>query len=206
MQYRGKSAMKKLFKFGCGSIAALFILVIIIGVFGETDNQTSEKETNNTSEVKQETIDKQPQESQIQEKEEKKEVGIGEELTVGDVIFKVNSMKEVSSISAADGFMKYTPDAEGAVFLKINVTVKNNGSEMIQTDSGYFKLISSDGTEYSPSTIIVADENYFTFEGINPGLALTGNVVFEVPKGLTGLDLRVQTGFWGTKTGLIRLN
>lgn len=102
--------------------------------------------------------------------------------------------------------MKYKPDAEGAVFLNVNVTVRNDGTELINTDSSFFKLISSNGAEYSPSSIIVADDKYFTYEGINPGLALTGNVVFEVPPGLTGLDLKVQTGFWGTETGMINLN
>ena len=193
--------MKKLLKIGCGSLVGLFVLLLLIGTLVGNDdqdssgNQSGSSTTNNDSKTE-ESIDK----------EEEKYIGIGEELTVGEVIFKVNSMGEVNEISAANGYMKYTPDAEGAVFLNVNVTVKNDSAEMIQTDSSFFKLIAENGAEYSPTTIIVADEKYFTYEGINPGLSLTGNVVFEVPAGLTGLDLKVQTGYWGTETGTINLN
>lgn len=192
--------MKKFFKIGCGSLVGLFVLLMIIGALVGNDDQSSsgkksESGAANNSE-KAESIDK----------EENKKVGIGEELKVGKVIFKVNSINEVNEISAANGYMKYTPDADGAVFLNVNVTVKNDSTEMIQTDSSFFKLIAANGAEYAPSSIIVADEKYFTYEGINPGLALTGNVVFEGPSGLTGLDLKVQTGFWGTETGTINLN
>ncbi|MBD8522504.1 DUF4352 domain-containing protein [Lysinibacillus fusiformis] len=194
--------MKKFLKIGCGGFIALFILLIIIGMFvGDDNKETTDKEkepvtasTNTDSKNDKSDAGKD------------KKVSIGEELSVGKVIFKVNSINEVNEISAANGYMKYKPDAEGAVFLNVNVTVKNSGTEMIQTDSSFFKLKAANGASYSPSTIIVADDKYFTFEGINPGLALTGNVLFEVPTGLTGLDLQVQTGFWGTETGIIKLN
>lgn len=191
--------MKKLFKFGCGGIIGLFILLVIIGSLLGDDNQgTKEKEKEPS------TTTNSDSNKDIQDEEQN--VNIGEELKVGTVAFKVNSIAEVNEISAANGYMKYTPDADGAVFLNVNVTVKNDGSEMIQTDSSFFKLKTSNGASYTPSTIIVADDKYFVFEGINPGLALTGNIVFEVPAGLTDLDLQVQTGYWGTETGLINLN
>ncbi|WP_193767144.1 DUF4352 domain-containing protein [Lysinibacillus parviboronicapiens] len=193
--------MKKFFKFGCGGLIALFILLVIIGSLLGDDNQgTKDKEKEPV------TTTNADSNKDVQENKEDNNVSIGEELKVGKVTFKANSIAEVNEISAANGYMKYTPDADGAVFLNVNVTVKNDGSEMIQTDSSFFKLKASNGASYAPSTIIVADDKYFVFEGINPGLALTGNVVFEVPAGLTDLDLQVQTGFWGTETGVINLN
>jgi len=191
--------MKKIFKFGCGGIIGLFILLVIIGSLLGDDNQGTKKKEKEPSTTINSDSNKDVQ-------DEEQNVNIGEELKVGKVAFKVNSIAEVNEISAANGYMKYTPDADGAVFLNVNVTVKNDGSEMIQTDSSFFKLKASNGASYTPSTIIVADDKYFVFEGINPGLALTGNIVFEVPAGLTDLDLQVQTGYWGTETGLINLN
>lgn len=194
--------MKKFFKFGCGGLIALFILLVIIGsLLGEDNQDTKDKEKEPAT-----TTTNTDSNNDVQQNKEEKNVNIGEELKVGKVTFKVNSIAEVNEISAANGYMKYTPDADGAVFLNVNVTVKNDGSEMIQTDSSFFKLKASNGASYAPSTIIVADDKYFVYEGINPGLALTGNVVFEVPAGLTDLDLQVQTGYWGTETGLINLN
>ena len=184
--------MKKLFKIGCGGIVGLFVLILAIGlIFGETD--TKNETTNNASDKK-------------EEQPVNKEAGIGEDLSIGKVLFRVNEIGEVNEIKAGNGFLKYTPDANGAVFLTVNVTVENKDTKMIQTDSSFFKLISSEGAQYSPSTILVADEKYFLFEGINPGLSLTGNVIFEVPPGLNDLRLQVQTGYWGTETGKIKLN
>ncbi|MEC1716602.1 DUF4352 domain-containing protein [Schinkia azotoformans] len=192
--------MKKFFKFGCGGLFALIVLIMVIGTFASNDNK---KLTDDKAVVATKSIEGKKEEPAA---EEIKKTSIGEDLAVGKVTFKVNSVGEVKEISAAKGHLKYKPDAEGAVFLIVNATIRNDGTEMIQTDSSFFKLKAASGATYSPSTIIVADDKFFAFEGINPGLALTGNVVFEVPAGLTGLDLQVQTGFWGTETGTINLN
>lgn len=197
--------MKRFFKFGClGAIGLMVGLIIVVLILGDDlDGDKATKVSSNESPNEQSKEPTQKEETADSENEIKK---VGEELGVGKVVFKVNSVEETDKITAGDGLFKYTPDAEGAVFLIVNVTVKNEDTEMIQTDSSFFKLKSENGADYSPSTIIAADDKFFTFEGINPGLALTGNVVFEVPSGLTGLDLQVQTGFWGTETGIINLN
>ncbi|MEK5420087.1 DUF4352 domain-containing protein [Paenibacillus sp. FSL L8-0708] len=53
--------------------------------------------------------------------------------------------------------------------------------------------------------LITTSGDYFLYEGINPGLAQTDNVVFEIPEDMTGFLLNVQTGFWGTEQGQIEL-
>ncbi|EKN67498.1 DUF4352 domain-containing protein [Schinkia azotoformans] len=196
--------MKKFLKLGCGGLIGVIVLIIVIGaLFGDDSKKTTNVEKEAVEATATKSNEGKKEESTT---EEAKKASIGEELTIGKAVFKVNSMEETNKITAGNGMFKYTPDSEGAVFLIVNVTVKNNGTEMIQTDSSFFKLKATSGATYSPSSIIVADGKFFTFEGINPGLALTGNVVFEVPASLTGLDLQVQTGFWGTETGIINLN
>lgn len=184
--------MKKFFLIGCGGLFG--------AIFGGDEKNSSSNKGEKTIETS--SDNKTPDVA----KEKESIVGIGQELAVNKVSFTVNSIGETDKITAGNGMLVYKTDAEGAVFLNVNVTVKNNGTEMIQTDSGFFKLKTKDGATYSPSTIVVSDDKYFLYEGINPGLALTGNVVFEVPAGITGLDLQVQTGFWGTETGVINLN
>lgn len=201
--------MKKVFKIGCGGIIALFVLLIVIGaIFGDetTETEGADKKVPEATITEKEKEEKEEKQKEAEPVVEETKKTMGEELTVGKVTFKANSIEEASEISTANGYMKYTPDAEGAVFLIVNATVKNIGTEAINTDSSFFKLITPEGAEYSPSSIIVTDDKYFMFESINPGLSLTGNVLFEVPASLTGLDLQVQTGFWGTETGLINLN
>lgn len=191
--------MKKVFKFGCLGIIGVIVLLLIIGMLATKDAPKTPATSTPQEQGKGET-----EGDKAEEKAEEK-AKIGDELQVGKVTFKVNGIEEVNQITAGKGMFKYTPDSEGAVFLIVNITVKNDDTSMIQTDSSFFKLNAASGAQYSPSTILVADDKFFTFEGINPGLALTGNVVFEVPSGLTDIDLRVQTGLWGTENGLINL-
>lgn len=192
--------MKKFFKFGCGGLIALFGLLMILGaLLGNKNNEDSDVEKITTS-----LEGSQKENDSAVEKEKKK--GIGEELSIGKVVFKVNSIEETNIVTAGNGVFKYEPSGDGAVFFIVNLTVRNDGNELINTDSSFFKLVSDSGVEYTPSTVITADEKFFLFDGINPGLSKTGSVLFEVPAGLTGLDLKVKTGLWGSKSGVIKLN
>lgn len=190
---KGVIYLGKIFKIGCGGLLGLFALLVVIGmIVGGEESAPPNKEKASEKESSQEDIEK--------------NVTIGEDLILNDVAFKVNSINNTQSISAANGYASYTPDAEGAEFLLVNVTVANNGKKMINTDTSFFKLETSDGVTYSPSRILAADEKFFSFDGINPGLNLSGNIVFEVPPNLQGLTLKVQTGYWGTEVGEIKLN
>lgn len=59
---------------------------------------------------------------------------------------------------------------------------------------------------YAPTTMISVSNKIFMYDGINPGLSQTGNVVFEIPEDLNDFELSVQTGFWGTEQGQIKIN
>ncbi|KQL37101.1 DUF4352 domain-containing protein [Psychrobacillus sp. FJAT-21963] len=192
-----------------GGCLKLFLIVFgILVLISACTAALTANSPENDEEKKTETSTESTSNSMEGEKVEvtsEKVIAIGEELKVGDVAFKVNEFSETKEVTAGNGMFKYTPDAEGAIFLVVNVTLRNDGKEMINTDSSFFQLKAGD-IKYSPSSILVADEKFFVFEGINPGLGLTGNILFEVPPSLTGLELQVQTGFWGTETGLIKLN
>lgn len=124
-------------------------------------------------------------------------------MQVGDVVFKVNKVTTTKEIKDGE-FYSYKLDAEGSIFLVVNVTVKNAGKEMITTDTSFFQLL-KDEISYNPSTLLTTSGDYFLYEGINPGLAQTGNVVFEIPEDMTRFILNVQTGYWGTEQGQIEL-
>ncbi|WP_238650664.1 DUF4352 domain-containing protein [Paenibacillus piscarius] len=183
--------MKKFFKLGCLGFIALIVLVIVIGYMG-SDKDSSSNTTANSTEKKESS-----------KKEEKKLAKKGEELQVGDVVFKVNKVNTTKKIKDGD-FLSYEPDSDGSIFLVVNVTVKNAGKKMITTDSSFFQLL-KDEVSYNPSTLLTTSGDYFLYEGINPGLAKTGNIVFEIPEDMTGFILNVQTGIWGTEQGQIEL-
>lgn len=189
--------MKKFFKLGCLGFIALIVLVIVIGYMG------SDKDSSSNTTEKSSTSAKSTEKKGASKKEEKTLAKKGEELQVGDVVFKVNKVNTTKKIKDGD-FLSYEPDSDGSVFLVVNVTVKNAGKEMITTDSSYFQLL-KDEISYNPSTLITTSGDYFLYDGINPGLSQTGNVVFEIPEDMSGFILNVQTGFWGTEQGQIEL-
>jgi hypothetical protein len=64
-------------------------------------------------------------------------------------------------------------------------------------DSTMFTLHDSQGNAYDadPSAFMyLENQESFFLDNVNPGLARTGDIVFEVPEGLTGLSLEVDSG------------
>lgn len=179
----------------------------------QTDKSTKEKDNNKAEDkAKEEKAKKEAEEKAKKEADENAKAEaeknrlrkMGETLQVGDVVFKVNKVKRVNEIK--DGqFLKYEPDTDGSIFFVVNVTVKNAGKAAIKTDSSFFALNKGEIT-YSPTTLITSSKEFFLYDGINPGLSKTGNVVFEVPAEEAGFILNVQTGFWGTEQGQIDLS
>lgn len=190
--------MKKFFKIGCLGFIAIMVLLVVIGyVIGD-------KDSTNTADNSTPAAANAAEKKDTPKKEEAKKLAkIGEELQIGDVVFKVNKISTTKKIKDGE-YLSYSPKADGSTFLVANVTVKNAGKKMITTDSSYFKLM-KDEIAYNPSNIITTSGDYFLYSGINPGLAQTGNVVFEVPEGMAEFLLNVQTGFWGTEQGQIEL-
>lgn len=194
--------MKKVFKYILFGFLALIVLGAILSVVSENVNNVANTTNSSVNNSTSSTTNEETSTKEDSKQDENKLVGIGEELQVGDVIFKVNKVSTTKRIE--DGIIYYEPDTEGSVFFLINVSVKNVGNKMINTDASFFQLVKGDVT-YSPTTLFTADDQFFIFEGINPGLTKTGNVVFEIPEGEQDFILQVQTGFWGTERGQIRL-
>ncbi len=130
--------------------------------------------------------------------------GIGDDLKVGDVIFTAHGMDTAASVGGDFG-----SDARGT-FIVVDVTILNEGSDSITVDSSFFKL-KTDDAEYDSDGTASRHANEgtdFFLTKLNPGLDLTGKVVFDVPESVLEADdlrLNVQTGFFGTEQGEIIL-
>ena len=187
--------IKKTFKFVGICFLALIALGIVVSVFsgGDDTEQTS-------VEPKQEKVE---DKSKDKKKVEKKQVKIGETLKVGDVEFKVNGKSDAQDIGG-----EYGVSAKGK-YLVLDVTVTNKSDKALMVDSSFFKL-KANGKEYESDgeagIYANEDSNFFVSE-INPDLSIDGKVVFDIPAELHNKDLvlNVQTGFWGTEQGEIKL-
>ncbi|MEO2207942.1 DUF4352 domain-containing protein [Paenibacillus pabuli] len=183
--------MKKFFKIGCLGFIGLIVLGVIGSMLSSNDKTTDTAASKPASTTQKEA------------KEEVKVAGIGDELKVGDVVFKVNKVSTKNEIKEGQ-ILSYKPSSDGSIFLVINATLKNEGKQMITTDSSFFQLKKGEVT-YAPTSMISVSNKIFMYDGINPGLSQTGNVVFEIPEDLNDFELNVQTGFWGTEQGQIQI-
>lgn len=176
------------------------LAIIIVGAIAsggeDTPTDTTSKDTPKAETKKSET--KKPA------KEEAKVAGIGETIKVGDVEFTVNEITTAKNVGGEFG-----SNAQGT-YLLANVTVTNKGNEAITTDTSFFQLKAGEKTYDADGTASMnADmELKFFLQQVNPDLSNTGTVVFDVSDELIAnpeLMLQVQTGFFGTEKGLIKI-
>lgn len=188
-------------KFIILGIIVFFILVNAINGGNDkstgTENDTSSIEANTSSKVDDEATNKVEDDAANEVEDDTAKVddiiAFGTEGQSKDLLLKVNEVGDKNEIKE-NQFLSYTPDS--GKYAIINITIKNTGKEAVTLSNGYFKLLTTDGAEYNPTLLIGLDNKYISFESINPGLEVTGNLVFEIPKDITVTDMTLK--FSGT--------
>lgn len=178
-------------------LVIIFVIAGASGTMSGSGSVTSSNSSNTTENSKEETTKK---------SEEETTYHIGDKVVVGDVEYVVNSIKTEKSVGT--DYLKV--DSKGT-FLIVNVTVKNNGDKELYVDSNLFSLMNGEVKYESDSNagIYANESNTFFLETINPDISTTGNVVFDISDDAIKseeLQLKVQTGVWGTESQLIYLN
>lgn len=192
----GKERIKKPFykKWWVWLIA---VIVVIGATSGGEEDGTETASTEPKQEVKTET-------KAEPKKEEKKVAGFNEPVKVGDVVFTAAGSSLADNVGG-----EYGQDAQGK-YLIVDVAVKNEGKKAITTDSSFFKLKIGE-TEYEADTtagIYANQDSEFFLQNVNPGIENKGKVVFDIPEEAANskdLILNVQTGFFGTEQGQIKI-
>ncbi|GAB0168830.1 DUF4352 domain-containing protein [Lysinibacillus sp. CTST325] len=190
----------------------LIVAIIVLGAIGNMaggNDATKEKD----SKDKVETSAKAPDDKKDNAKEDKKEeiTGVGTPLEVGDAVFTLNG----SSLADQVGPSVLPTKAKGK-FLIIDVTYKNNGNKAVTVDASFFKLKRGEKTYESDNVASISAnqgndgniQNSFFLQEVNPDMEIKGKVVFDLAPEVaeaTDLQLQVQTGIWGTETGMINL-
>ena len=187
----------------------LIIVIVIAGaVGGGNKDKTKETDTGKTAKV--ETKESKTEES-APKKSEKQVFGIGQDVTVGKVVYRVDG-KEVADTVGNE----YVNSTAKGKFLVLNVTVTNNGDKAITVTDDFFKLYKGK-TEFKADTTATmyanqatnGDSAAFFLQELNPESTLSGKVIFDVSEDTINdpsTQLQVQTGIWGTQTEKINLN
>lgn len=145
----------------------------------------------------------------VEEDEAAETVGIGETLTIDDIDFTVNGMEQRDAVGT--GLTATANDT----YLVLDVSVTNNKNEAVTFTSSYFKVVDGE-TVYEPDPTastyrnqeIAPDNTGLLIEEINPGSSRDAFIVYDVAPGVIDSQtkqLQVQSGFWGTQTGIINL-
>ena len=172
-----------------------FVAVVVISAVASIFGNDNSKTTVTTKTVK---TEKKPAVNH------KKDYKMGQDVKVGDVVFKVHGVTKTSNVGGEFG-----ENAQGT-FLVIDVSVTNKGKKAITTDASFFKL-KAEGKTYEAddtATTFANNDADFFLARVNPGIENRGKVVFDVPDELskaTNLKLNVQTGVFGTEQQEISL-
>lgn len=157
---------------------ALVVIVIAIGGIGGSgsdDSSKDSKSSSSSSEVSQVESAKSSESSSS----EKATYGIGQDVAVGKLTYKVNSVTTDTNVGGQFGV-----NAKG-VFMIVNISITNNDTKTASISDGSLK-IKSNGAEYKAdsSAGIYANDagNSAAFSDLNPGTTQTTNIVFDVPQ------------------------
>lgn len=157
---------------------ALVVIVIAIGGIGGSgsdDSSKDSKSSSSSSEVSQVESAKSSESSSS----EKATYGIGQDVAVGKLTYKVNSVTTDTNVGGQFGV-----NAKG-VFMIVNISITNNDTKAASISDGSLK-IKSNGAEYKAdsSAGIYANDagNSAAFSDLNPGTMQTTNIVFDVPQ------------------------
>jgi hypothetical protein len=133
--------------------------------------------------------------------EEPKVAGIGAVVKDGDFTFKVTKLEKRARVG--NDFLG--EDAQG-VFLLVHVTVKNVGDEAGSFFGASQKLYDAKGREYEASSgaSIYLKDSKSLYEKINPGNAVNGVVLFDIPKNVKPTEIELHDSMFseGVKVNL----
>lgn len=136
---------------------------------------------------------------------------IGDTVKVDKVEFTLTN-KQTDNQVGSNGLENY-PDGK---YVILDVKVKNTGDKALDISESFFKL-KNDSKEYetdNSATLTInqdisPDNLGFLGDKINPGSEKHAKVVFDVAPEVAennNLAVQVQSGYWGTKKEIIKLN
>jgi len=179
------------------------ITFIILG------SATSDKQPSTKSNIKDTTAISQDKESKTDENQPTEETKktyskIGDEVTVGNFVYRVNGIKFTKTIGK--DFVSKTADG---IFLVVDLSLKNLDKEAHTLDNSLFKLTAESGNQYESSTegttaLEMSGIATLFLKQCNPSISKQGMLVFEVPQ-KDIYDLHLSGGFWNGKTAIVKL-
>lgn len=169
-------------------ILAVFLFLIVIGMIGSGGSSSSPSSSNSTGGSSDSGT------STASEKTTTESVAkVGESVTDKDLDFVVTDITTAKTLG--NSFTK--KDAQGT-FQVITLKITNQGKETKTIDSSMFQLTDSEGRTFDRSVEGQSAKGFgegnvdLFLQQVQPGLSVTGDIVFDIPDSATGLQLIVK--------------
>lgn len=168
-------------------ILALFLFFIVIGMIGSGGSGSSTSSSSNGDSSDSGT-------SATSEKTTTESVAkVGESVTDKDLDFVVTDITTAKTLG--NSFTE--KDAQGT-FQVITLKITNQGKETKTIDSSMFQLTDSEGRTFDRSVEGQSAKGFgegnvdLFLQQVQPGLSVTGDIVFDIPDNASGLQLIVK--------------
>jgi hypothetical protein len=169
-------------------ILTVILALVLIGMVSSSGSKNAGTTTNTSGSPKNEAKKDQPI------------VKIGEAVQANDLSFTVTDTTKAKSLGNS-----YTKkDAQGT-FNIITLNIKNTGKETVTIDSSMMKITDSQGRTFDRSIegqtakgLSQGKVDLF-LQQVQPGLAVTGEIVFDLPDDAAGLTLLVRGSIFGSE-------
>ena len=164
------------------------IIVLIIGIAGSQSGKSDTNTTSSTSESATSSTEN-----------EKTEYNQGEQAILG------NGAITVTNVERSQG-SEYSKPKSGKEYVIVSLKIENKGKDNLSYNPFYFKMQNSQGQQEDYTiTMGVNDDTQLNSGELIPGGSVEGTLVFEEPKGDTGLILIYNDNLWSSKELKIKL-
>lgn len=125
---------------------------------------------------------------------------IGEAVNANDLSFTVTDISKAKSLGNS-----YSKKEAQGTFNVITLTIKNTGKETVTIDSSMLKITDSQGRKFDYSIEgqtakgLAQGKVDLFLQQVQPGLSVTGDIVFDLPDDATDLKLIVKGSMFGTE-------
>jgi len=196
-------------------LLGLFALLIVAGIFAPKDKDSQQKTTQTAATAPAAAPAQPPGEkpedstkstAPVAEKPSKPIAGVGDEVNVGNFIYKVNGVKFSKSVGN-----QFAQERADGIFLLVDLTITNTSSETRLIDNALFKLQDQSNVSYEPSSegstaLELSGAKTLFLKQCQPNIPTKGVLVFEVPNQKESYTLNLSGGFWSAKNAHVKLN
>lgn len=178
--------MKKLLKWGG---IGLLVLIFLGAIAGGGDDKGSSSTNNSATDSSSESSDKTT--------ETPKMAGLNETAQDKDLAFTVLKVDTAKNLGNS-----YTQKTAQGMFYIVTLKIENKGKETASFDSSMAKVIDDQGRSFDRSidgqtAKGLSEGNVDLFlQQVQPGLSVTGDLVFDLPETIESANLELKGGFF----------